>query len=148
MAVDPTPKYSSVPALKAILTESQLAQLTDDTSLDDGASDSTLVRQFLVFAESTAEGYVQGRYSLPLNPPPPSFLYAVLVIAKYRLFLRRQYMDEDTREEYTEVKEWLRSVRDDEVDLYARDSNSDDENDRDVSFGTSGNTYFDGQFFL
>lgn len=141
----PTLKYVQPEELTTILTQDEQAVLTDDLShLQDVEADANIILTYLRYAESTAEGYIQTRYTTPLVEPPMAFIYAVLVIAKYRLLLRRQYLSEAARQEYDDVMGWLRRVQAEDADLYERANMDDDE----TRYGTSRNTHFDSDFFL
>lgn len=136
-------KYTSVEDLTDLLSETQLAQITDDSD-GDPSTDDPRVQKFLAYAESTVDTFIQARYSLPLSPVPASVQYAALVIAKYRLLLRREYMSDEIEKEYMAVMTWLEMVRDDRADLYPRATDDDAE----ITSGTSVNTFFGPDWFV
>lgn len=138
-------KYTSVQKLVNLLSERQLAQLSDDTDVSDDeiSTDNGRIEQFLAYAEATVESYIQTRFPLPLEPIPTTVEYAALVIAKYRLMLRREYMTEEIGMEYKGVMDWLRAVKMDDADLYP----TSDTDAAEVTYGTSVNTAFGPDWF-
>lgn len=118
-----TPIYASAEDLVAVLTEDQQARLTDDDlEADPQVNDEALIDTYLRYAESTAESYVGPRYGVPLSSPPDSFKYAILIIARHRLFKRRGIMlDDDMIAEYDDQIAWLQAIADAQADLYFAD---------------------------
>lgn len=137
--------YTSVNALLALLSESQMAQITDDSDEGTLSTDEEMVEQVLEYAESTVDTYIQSRYETPLDPVPPAVKYAALVVGKYRLMLRREYMSPEIEQEYREVMDWLRAVQEDRADLYTR---AEDGSDSEITSGTSVNTTFGPDWFV
>ena len=103
--------YTSVSDLQLVMTETTLAELSDD---DYSASDNPIINeevleQFLAFAESMAESHLKG-YELPLETTPPSFKYAILIICRYLLEDRRDgTVSEEVLQSYNQIMDWLES---------------------------------------
>ena len=144
----PDLRYVSVEDFNKVLTPQQQAQLTDDDPVTAPANrDAATVEYYLAMAESFAESYVAGRYGVPLEPAPEAFRFAVLVIAKYRLFLRRGMVKKDVEEDYLRTLTWLQQIKNETVDLpLAPEDNTEA---ADVSFGFSGTggTFFHTPIF-
>lgn len=138
-------KYVNVDDFLHLLTEREQAELSDDTTeQNEPVIDEEIVEAHLGYAEATADSYIQRRYKLPLASVPSALKYAVFVVAKYRLYLRRGIVPEALEREYNAMLAWFVAVSREDADLFARDEMSDDA----VTFGQSVNRYFDGTFFL
>jgi phage gp36-like protein len=135
--------YTSVEELETLLTVQEQAALTDDTTeTGEPVVDTDMIERYLAYSESTVNTKLQTRYDMPLKTVPLAVVYATLVIARYRLMLRRGYMTEELETEYKEQMRWLQMVQDEDADIY------EDEVDEEIAFGTSTNEFFDGEFFL
>lgn len=105
------PKYTTVQDLSLLMTESTLAELTDDDRAPntDPTVNVGVAESFLTFAESCAESCLHD-WELPFEDTPASFKYAVLVIARYMLHDRRNAeTSEHVKESYREMMDWLKS---------------------------------------
>ena len=111
--------------LDYLLSETEQALLSNDEAYGDSTR-SDVIEKYIEWAEGTIDSYVGSQFGLPLATPyPTALIHAVLVIAKYRLMLRRNYMTDAIEAEYTDVMAWLRMVRDGEIDLYPIDPDAD-----------------------
>lgn len=70
-----------------------LIQLTDDDENPTGVINETTVNGCIDDATVLFEGYVRGRYPLPLNPVPPLATTIVADLAAYGLFCLRPTLD-------------------------------------------------------
>ena len=134
-------RYVTVAEFDNVLTPQQQAQLTDDNPITAPASkDAATVEYYLRMAESFAESYVAGRYGVPLRgEAPEAFKFAILLIAKYRLFLRRGMVKKDVEEDYLRVITWLQQIKNETVDLPLEVENNTEA--ADVSSGVSFTDY-------
>ena len=137
-------RYVTVPEFDNVLTPQQQAQLTDDNPVTAPASkNAAIIEYYLTMAESFAESYVGGRYGVPLvGTIPESFKFAVLLIAKYRLFLRRGMMKKDVEEDYLRTLTWLQQIKNGTVDLPIAVQDN-----REAADVTSGQSFTEGTFF-
>ena len=67
--------------------EEELIQLTDDAGL--GVIDETIVDKALSHAGELVDGYLRGRYLLPLSPVPGLLVNLAATITLRRLYARR-----------------------------------------------------------
>lgn len=71
---------------------SSLIQLTnDDTSQQ--TVDSVVVEEALIYSSTLIDGYLRGKYSLPLNTRFPLLRVIAIDISIYRLYSRRIYTE-------------------------------------------------------
>lgn len=68
-----------------------LVELTDDNNVGD--VDQAVVDRALASAAELIDGYLRGRYSLPLDPVPGLLVTLSADIALYRLYARRPRLD-------------------------------------------------------
>ena len=143
------PIYVEAADLINLLTADQQGQLTDDDlTADDAVTVDAVIDVFLRQAESTAESYVGGRYGVPLIDWPDSFEYAILVIARHRLFNRRGIMiDDDLDAEYKRQIAWLKDIRDSDAELYFADDSL-EQDDVIVGFGDTADMDFHSSLWL
>lgn len=71
----------------------------------------------LLDASALIDGYVSGRYSLPLMPVPPNLAQVACAIARYNLL--GEAASERARYDYTDAVKWLRDVEAGRVTLLA-----------------------------
>ena len=77
------PRYTSLADLRACYGDAEILSLTDRDG--DGAVDQAAADDALDAAEAEAEGYLRGRYSLPLPRAPRELKDAILRLARERL---------------------------------------------------------------
>lgn len=69
-------------------------------------------------ASDEIDGYLEGRYRLPLQSPPRSLRILACNIAMYRLLTLRQIdVMEDQRERYKDAVKYLQAVADGKINL-------------------------------
>lgn len=96
-------------------SEQQLREVTDPeieeikvAALDRALEDAT----------DEIDGYLEGRYRLPLQSPPRSLRILACNIAMYRLLTLRQIdVMEDQRQRYDDAVKYLRAVADGKINL-------------------------------
>lgn len=118
------PIYVTREKLIDLLTLAQQKRLVDDDlTSDEPVLDDAMIDTYLRHAESSAESYVGGRYTVPLVDWPESIEYAILVIARHRLFQRRSLVIEDEMQaEYDHQIRWLKDIQAHRADLYFGDA--------------------------
>lgn len=90
------------------LGEPRLIQLTDINTPATGAVDATVVARALEDASGEIDGYLAGRYALPLATPPAILKTYCCSIAHYRLL--GSAADEVTRDDYRAAIKYLTAV--------------------------------------
>jgi phage gp36-like protein len=100
--------YATVTDLQDRLGEARLVQLTDVADPPLGLVDTTVAQKALDDAEAEIDGYLAGRYALPLATVPGALRVHCLTIAVYRLL--GSAADEVTREDYKAVRQYLQAV--------------------------------------
>lgn len=101
-------------------TQAELIQLTDREGPADAIDDEVLNRA-LADAEAEVDGYLVGRYTLPLATVPRILTGVACDIARYRLYDDRA--TEHVRQRYDDAVKLLRSVAEGKLTL-GLDSNS------------------------
>jgi phage gp36-like protein len=107
-------KYLDSPTdVLTVLTPKQQQELTDVNVGGDIVVDLEVIREILEFAEDFCDSYINNRYVVPLEIPiPKSYRHCILIVGKYHIFLRLNYVTEQTRQEYEDMINWLREIRD------------------------------------
>lgn len=107
--------YASAKDLRDRYPERDLIQLTDE---DGETLDCSRLTRALDDASAEIDGYLQGRYSLPLHQAPEHLALLACDIAMYRLQVLRPLGDiEDARARYEDALRYLRQVARGEVQL-------------------------------
>lgn len=79
--------YCTVDDIKKSIPEANIIQLTDDAGT--GVIDQTKVNEAIAYADQLIDGYLRGRYSLPLNPVPGLVNKLSVDLAIFHLYSRR-----------------------------------------------------------
>jgi phage gp36-like protein len=79
--------YCTLDDLKDHIPETNIIQLTDDEGL--GVVNQARVDKAITTADSVIDGYLRGRYSLPLSTVPELIKTIAIDIAVYKLYERR-----------------------------------------------------------
>jgi phage gp36-like protein len=111
--------YATVTDLQDRLGEARLMQLTDLADPPVGLVDAAVAQKALDDAEAEIDGYLVGRYLLPLSPVPGVLRVHACTIAHYRLL--GSAVDEATRDDYKAARAYLMSVAKGDVLLTAPD---------------------------
>lgn len=77
--------YASLAQLVGRFGERLLIQLTDRATPSTGVIDAAVVAQELSNTDAVIDGYLAGRYALPLGSTPPLLADLALAIAIYKL---------------------------------------------------------------
>ncbi|MEW5745278.1 MAG: DUF1320 domain-containing protein [Nitrospirota bacterium] len=83
--------YSTLDDLKKPLPEKNIIELTDDDGL--GVVDQTKVDEAIAYADQLIDGYLRGRYSLPLSTVPGLIKQLSVDLAIFHLYGRRFEME-------------------------------------------------------
>jgi len=96
-------------------SEQQLVEVTDPEILTIKVAALT---RALEDASDEIDGYLEGRYRLPLQSPPRSLRILACNIAMYRLLSLRQIdVMEDQRQRYEDAIKYLRAVANGDINL-------------------------------
>jgi len=83
--------YCTLEDIKKAISEKNLIELTDDQG--GGAIDTEKVQDAIEYAEQLINGYLRGRYPIPLEPVPELIRRLAVDIAVYQLYSRRFELD-------------------------------------------------------
>ncbi|SLN47707.1 hypothetical protein PSA7680_02451 [Pseudoruegeria aquimaris] len=96
-------------------SEQQLVEVTDPEILTIKVA---ALDRALEDASDEIDGYLEGRYRLPLQSPPRSLRILACNIAMYRLLSLRQIdVMEDQRQRYEDAIKYLRAVANGDINL-------------------------------
>lgn len=107
--------YATIADLTARLGEARMVQLTDLASPPLGLVDDAVAQRALDDAQAEIDGYLLGRYALPLEPPPAALRVHACVIAHYRLL--GSAAGEVERADYAASIKYLQAVAEGKVVL-------------------------------
>ena len=83
--------YCTLNDIKQLTSEAELIQLTDDD--DTGIINESIVNSAISYAETTINGYISSRYTLPLSEIPELIKTFSVDLSIYRLHSRRFMLD-------------------------------------------------------
>lgn len=112
--------YATVQDLQDRLGEPRLMQLTDLGDPPLGLVDAAVAQRALDDAGAEIDGYLAGRYRLPLADAPAALRVHCLTIAHYRLL--GSAVDDATRDDYKAARTFLERVADGRVALLPPDA--------------------------
>ena len=98
--------YATYDDLLANFGEREIESVTDRDR--DGVADYGVIEDGLSFADDMIDGYLRGRYDLPLSSAPRNIVGIACYIARYRY-----YQDQPTDlvvTRYEQAIDWLRDV--------------------------------------
>jgi len=111
--------YCTQDDLLKMMDEAELIQATDD----DGAGiiDAAKVTQAIAQADAEIDGYLGGRYSVPLSPVPAVLVHLSVDMAIYHILSRRLGAPESRRDRYKNAVAFFKSVAKGDVSLGMND---------------------------
>ncbi len=80
--------YCTTEDIETQLSTATLVQLTNDSGLQDGI-DYAVCEEALIYSSTLIDGYLRGKYNLPLNTHFPLLRVIAIDLSIYRLFSRR-----------------------------------------------------------
>lgn len=101
--------YATVNDLQDRLGEARLVQLTDLVDPPLGLVDTAVAQKALDDADAEIDGYLVGRYALPLADPVPAVLRVHAITLAHGRLLGAQ-IDEATATEVKATRAWLMAV--------------------------------------
>jgi len=100
--------YATLALLTDRYGERMLLQLTDRATPPAGTIDGQIVAQALTDTDAVIDGYISGRYALPLAEVPPLLADLALAIAIYKLHVFAP--DPKIRDDYTDALRTLDKI--------------------------------------
>lgn len=79
--------YCTLADITKAIPEENILQLTDDTGT--GEIDTEKINDAISYAEQLINGYLRGRYTLPLDPVPELIRHMATDLAIFHLYSRR-----------------------------------------------------------
>jgi phage gp36-like protein len=103
--------YCTYADLLTLMSESTVIQLTDEVNA--GVVDSAMVSAIIADAQEEIDGYLRGRYSLPLTVTPTLLRGICARVARYKLYERRgeQGIPDGIKTSYTGAVDILKQIR-------------------------------------
>lgn len=84
--------YCTSDDIEIQIGKNSLIQLTNDDNTQQTV-DSVVVEEALIYSSTLIDGYLRGKYNLPLNTRFPLLRVVAIDICIYRLYSRRIYTD-------------------------------------------------------
>ncbi len=103
--------YCTQKDIEKQITTPTLIQLTSDDSQD--VVDETITFEAILYSSTLIDGYLRGRYNLPLNTHFPLLRIIAIDLSIYRLYSRRLQADmpEAILEQYKEAIKTLEKIQ-------------------------------------
>ena len=115
--------YCSTTDITSAVTSSDLVQLTNDAG---GTSvDTTKITEAISYVDNIVDGYLRGRYQLPLTSTPDELKYIAVDFVVYRLYSRRmtRSVPENILQRYKEIQQFLKDIQSGKFSLGIEDTN-------------------------
>jgi len=118
--------YCSLNDIQAIVPEDDLVELTDDATPPTFINEDVIDRA-ITDAGELIDGYLRGRYTLPLSPVPGLINTLAADITIYRLYARRIRLTppEIVTERYKEAQKILGKIQSGNVSLGSENTGGD-----------------------
>jgi len=84
--------YCDIDDIEKQVSTATLIQLTNDESSQD-CINSSVCDEAIIYSSTLIDGYLRGKYSLPLNTHFPLLRVVAIDLSIYRLYSRRIYLD-------------------------------------------------------
>lgn len=102
--------YCTVDDIKKLLPEENMIHLTDD--LGEGAIDTAVVTDAIAYADQLIDGYLRGRYTLPLSTVPTFLKKLSIDLVIFFLYSRRpEIQNENVEKKYTNTLKILEQIQ-------------------------------------
>jgi len=110
--------YCKLDDIQGVMSDAELIQLTDD-NVPPAIIEQTNVDKAISRAGNLIDGYLRGRYVLPLNPVPGILLDLAVDVAVYNLYKRKKKikMPESISEDYKNTLKILDLIQNGKVDI-------------------------------
>lgn len=107
--------YASLDDLISAFGERELIALTDRGAEATGVMDEAVIDGALGAADALIDGYVAGRYALPMSPVPPLITELAVPLALYKL--HRFGRPDQVEADYKDARATLRDISEGRVKL-------------------------------
>jgi len=103
--------YCSISDIQSVISNDDLVQLTNDTGGD--SVDSDKITDAISYVDNIIDGYLRGRYDLPIASVPDELKYLAVDFVVYRLYSRRMYTEvpDSVLKKYHEVVKMLQDIQ-------------------------------------
>ena len=103
--------YCTLDDIKKQVQETTLIEITDDNL--SGQINTDVVNETILYADTLIDGYLRGRYTLPLQTLPEIVKVIAIDLAIYRLYSRRFHTDmpESIKDKYKNSIKLLEQIQ-------------------------------------
>lgn len=103
--------YCSFSDIISTIPNDALIQLTNDYGGKTVMSDK--ITEAINYTDNIIDGYLRGRYNLPLSSTPDELKYIAIDFTVYRLYSRRHYgsVPENIKERYSDVEKRIKEIQ-------------------------------------
>ena len=103
--------YCSTSDVQSVITNDDLVQLTNDSGGD--TIDTSKITEAVSYVDNIIDGYLRGRYDLPLASTPDELKYLAVDFVVYKLYSRRLYTEipESINEKFRNVIKTLENIQ-------------------------------------
>ena len=118
--------YCAVEDIETQLSTPTLIQLSSDDGQDE--IDRTVVDEAILYSSTLIDGYLRGRYTLPLNTHFPLLRILCIDLSIYRLYSRRMFneMPQVIADAYKNAIASLRDIQKGVISLQAENSETEE----------------------
>lgn len=115
--------YCSISDIEANVPSLDLAQITSDSG---SSVDETVITNTISYVDNIIDGYLRGRYTLPLDTVPDELKYIAIDYVSYKLYTRRLYTEVPTSVEqrYKEIMQLLKDIQSGKFSLGVETTNA------------------------
>jgi len=117
--------YCTIAEITAEVPDADLIQITNDTA-GGSTVDNTVITNAINYVDNIIDGYLRGRYTLPLNTVPDELKFIAIDYVKYRLYSRRMYTEIPPviEQRYKELTQLLKDIQMGKFSLGVEDTNA------------------------
>lgn len=103
--------YCTAADITAVIPNEKLIDLTNDSGGE--TVDADKITDAISYVDNIIDGYLRGRYDLPLASTPDELKYIAVDFVVYRLYSRRMYTDvpENVNLRYKEIIRYLIDIQ-------------------------------------
>ncbi len=103
--------YCTVSDITAVIPNNELIQITNDAG--GSVIDTAKITDEIVYVDNVIDGYIRGRYSLPLTTVPDELKYLARDYVVYQLYSRRMLTEVpiSVEQRFKNVNQILRDIR-------------------------------------
>lgn len=114
--------YCSISDITSVIPDLELKQLTDDVS--GSTTDTSKISNAINYVDNIIDGYLRGRYNLPLSSVPDELKYIAIDFVIYRLYSRRMFVQvpENILQRYKQITSILKDIQSGKFSLGIEDT--------------------------